>query len=63
VKEYSMTMEDVWVETVHESERRDGRKNDNKGAVREQKASEQNGKKTPQAARKDDRAQERKRAA
>jgi hypothetical protein len=55
------SMEDVWVETVHETERRDGKKN-NSVAVKKEKASAQERKK-PLASSKDDHGQERKRSA
>jgi len=59
-----MTMEDVWVETVHESERRDGKKNKSVPVSKEK----QNTKKRPASASKDNptkdnRGQKRKRAA
>jgi hypothetical protein len=60
-----MTMSDVWVETVHESERRDGKKNNNV-AVSKRKVSAQGTKKRPAASKdnpmKDNRGRERKRA-
>jgi hypothetical protein len=61
-----MTMEDVWLETVHESERRDGKKNKSVPASKD-KVSAHDTKKRP-AASKDDstkasRGQEKKRAA
>ena len=52
-------MEDVWVETVHETERRDGKKN-NSARVSEDEASAQ-GRRERSPARKDNRGQERKR--
>jgi hypothetical protein len=55
-----MTMEDVWVETVHETERRN-KKEDNSAAGK-QKESAQGRKKRP-AARKGNRERESKRAA
>jgi hypothetical protein len=59
-------MEDVWLETVHESERRDGKKN-NSVAVSEDKASAPDTKKRPTASKgdstKDHRGQKRKRGA
>jgi hypothetical protein len=63
-----MTMEDVWVETVHESERRDGKKNNSVPVSKDKdKVSVQDTKKRPAASkdnpRKDNRGQERKRAA
>jgi hypothetical protein len=61
-----MSMEDVWLETVHESERRDGKKN-NSAAVGEDKVSASDTKKRPAASKgnstKDNRGQKRKRAA
>jgi hypothetical protein len=59
-----MTMEDVWLETVHESERRDGKKNNSVG-VSEDKASAPETKKRPIASKgaTKDRGQKRKRAA
>ena len=61
-----MTMEDVWLETIHESERRDRKKN-NSVPVSKDKVSAQDTKKRPAAGKdnppKDNRGQKRKRAA
>jgi hypothetical protein len=61
-----MTMEDVWVETVHESERRDGKKN-NSVPVSEDKVLAQDKKKRPAASKdnptKDNPGRKRERAA
>jgi hypothetical protein len=61
-----MTMEDVWVETVHESERRDGKKN-NSVPVSEDKVLAQDKKKRPTASKdnktKDNPGRKRERAA
>ena len=61
-----MTMEDVWVETVHESERRDGKKNNSAPATKD-KVSARSTKKRPAARKdnptKDKQGQERKSAA
>ena len=56
-----MTMEDVWVETVHEAERRDTKKN-HSVEIRKEKALVQEITKR-RFAKKDNRAQGRKRAA
>jgi hypothetical protein len=61
LEDYSMTMEDVWVETVHEEERRDRKKNENVTPQKDEKTQAQDRSKRP-AARKDNRQQE-KRAA
>jgi len=53
-------MEDVWVETVHQAEHRDGKKNN--VADTEEKEPEQDKRKRP-TAKVDHRGQERKRAA
>jgi hypothetical protein len=61
-----MSMEDVWLETIHESERRAGKKNSSV-AINKDKASAQDKKTRPVASKdnpaKDTRGQERKRAA
>jgi len=61
-----MTMEDVWLETIHESERRDGKKNKSV-PVSEDKVLAQNAKKRPAASKdnptKGNRGQKRRRAA
>jgi hypothetical protein len=60
-----MTMSDVWIETVHESERRDGKKNNSVPVSKDKdKVSAQDTKKRPAASTtKDNRGQKRKRAA
>jgi hypothetical protein len=63
-----MTSEDVWLETVHESERRDGKKNNSSPVSEdEDKVPAQDTKKRPAARKgnltKDNRGQKRKRAA
>jgi len=65
-----MSMEDVWVETIHESERRAGKKNDSL-PVSEDKVTAMDTKKRPAAAKdkdkdnltKEHRGQKKKRAA
>jgi hypothetical protein len=61
-----MTMEDVWLETVHESERRDGKKNNSVPASND-KESAHDAKKRPAASKdnptKDNRGEKRKRVA
>jgi hypothetical protein len=61
-----MTMEDVWLETVHESERRDGKKNNSVPASND-KVSVHSTKKRPATSKdnptKDNRGEKRKRVA
>ena len=58
-----MTMEDVWLETVHESERRDGKKNNSVPKKVSARPTKKRRAVSKAESTKDNRGQERKRAA